>query len=450
MQVRGGDRRLEVLKHHLSGDDKAPSDLYERIVYDVMDEGPVPGTSFGKVILSEHAQYRMDQKGVRVPDIRHVLREFQKEWTKERNRGGGPLTRAMQQPSEFDYSAGGIRVFMRPLKFWKPGNKIDVWIRTVYPIEGRPPRPVPPNECKTWQGWSQEYPEGFDRLFKSADLMPPLGYPGGACHTMERVHDNIRSPRLMDELVDKIEMGESLSNSEASKIYGGPEAEKGLDRLIKTISITPHAQYRMDQRGITVTEVRLALAGFVKSFYDEKSKGSVLFKEWQTDLHWSKPIKWTATSPRDLTVVFSLVGSRADIVTVYWKGQKDPKPTQEESCGYPSSGRVAGATGDCYEANGKWFMENSLLGGKDMVLVHGEVTGQGPLDGVKYGHAWVEDGDTVIDVSNGKNLRIPKVLYYALGNIEDNVHKYKSSDFRRKIMKYGHWGPWDLRTSTGL
>ncbi len=85
-----------------------------------------------------------------------------------------------------------------------------------------------------------------------------------------------------------------------------------------------------------------------------------------------------------------------------------------------------------------------------MRLVHGEVTGQGPIEGVKYGHAWVEDGGTVIDVSNGRDIRMSKAAYYALGGIGDNVHKYNLAQFRRKVSKFGHWGPWDLKTESGL
>lgn len=110
----------------------------------------------------------------------------------------------------------------------------------------------------------------------------------------------------------------------------------------------------------------------------------------------------------------------------------------------------AASGGDCYEANGRYFLNN--LGNKNLRLVHGEVTGQGGLAGVNYGHAWLEDGDTVIDVSNGRNLRLPKIVYYALGGIDrnDNYHVYDASKFSQRLTKHEHWGPWDLKTSTGL
>ena len=122
--------------------------------------------------------------------------------------------------------------------------------------------------------------------------------------------------------------------------------------------------------------------------------------------------------------------------------------------GLAARGRRAKGCGDCYEANGRYFMDHAVYRGSEtgLRLVHGEVTGQGPLSGVSYGHAWVEDGDDVIDVSNSRNVRMPKAVYYALGQIDRNAntHVYTPEQFRLKVTEYEHWGPWDLQTSTGL
>jgi hypothetical protein len=117
------------------------------------------------------------------------------------------------------------------------------------------------------------------------------------------------------------------------------------------------------------------------------------------------------------------------------RGKKDPAP---EACG------------DCFEAAGKYMMDQKMRGADEgLVLVHGEVTGQGPIEGLKYGHAWVEDGDWVIDKSNGQDLRLPKEIYYALGRV-GKVHRYDYRKFARKVTDTGHWGPWDLKTLRGL
>ena len=113
------------------------------------------------------------------------------------------------------------------------------------------------------------------------------------------------------------------------------------------------------------------------------------------------------------------------------------------------------AGGDCYEAAGKFIMDECMLGDVvdcQYILVHGEVMGQGPIEGTPFGHAWVLDGSTVIDKSNGRNLVLPMQIYYALGQIESigNVHEYTWEEARTKILDYGHWGPWDLETESGL
>lgn len=113
------------------------------------------------------------------------------------------------------------------------------------------------------------------------------------------------------------------------------------------------------------------------------------------------------------------------------------------------------STGDCYEAAGQYLMKNGLFGDspdRGLILVHGEVAGQGPLEGTTFGHAWVLDGDTVIDRSNGRNLRMPRMLYYTIGGIEQigNYHEYTVEQAREKMLRYQHYGPWDLKTRSGL
>lgn len=107
------------------------------------------------------------------------------------------------------------------------------------------------------------------------------------------------------------------------------------------------------------------------------------------------------------------------------------------------------ATGNCYQRAGEYFMDLAMFGRKpDMRLCHGEVSGRGSLEGVRFGHAWVEDGEKVYDGGTGDIY--PKKLYYSIGKIGDNVHKYNFSEFKAKVTETGHWGPWDLVTESGL
>ena len=108
--------------------------------------------------------------------------------------------------------------------------------------------------------------------------------------------------------------------------------------------------------------------------------------------------------------------------------------------------------GDCYVVAGQVAMgitpkEIDFVG--TPYVVHGEVTGQGAIEGLKYGHAWIEDDVNVYDWSNGRELEFPKAIYYMLGGIEDEdgkIYRYTFDEARGKMLDTGHYGSWDLKT----
>lgn len=98
--------------------------------------------------------------------------------------------------------------------------------------------------------------------------------------------------------------------------------------------------------------------------------------------------------------------------------------------------------GNCYEVAGNAALE-AFIRGRDVTVCHGEVSGQGPLEGVRFGHAWIEQGGTVIDRSNGNNISMPVFAYYALGKIDPGqVDKYTAKEAVEMMQATGHYGPW--------
>jgi hypothetical protein len=119
--------------------------------------------------------------------------------------------------------------------------------------------------------------------------------------------------------------------------------------------------------------------------------------------------------------------------------------------------------GNCYEVAGniainerlpKAVKEFNLMEFQGTpYLIHAEVLGQGAISGIRYGHAWIEDDLFVYDFSNGREIILPKTIYYEMGDVKFTPPKYYKYTFKEAIdnmLKTGHYGSWDLKTQSGL
>jgi hypothetical protein len=111
--------------------------------------------------------------------------------------------------------------------------------------------------------------------------------------------------------------------------------------------------------------------------------------------------------------------------------------------------------GDCYLVAGQMAMGTFYKNKYDSefigtpYLVHAEVVGQGAIEGIRYGHAWVEDDVFVYDFSNGRELTVPKALYYQMGQIikqQPKYFRYTFEEATKKMVETKHYGSWDLIT----
>lgn len=103
------------------------------------------------------------------------------------------------------------------------------------------------------------------------------------------------------------------------------------------------------------------------------------------------------------------------------------------------------ATGTCYKDAADFVLAQDC---GEALLVHGRPTLQVPPY-EPFGHAWVEVGDKVIDPATG--FEGPRVIYYALGNIdpEENIY-YTVDETRTFMLSHEHWGPWEGPTGVPM
>ena len=119
--------------------------------------------------------------------------------------------------------------------------------------------------------------------------------------------------------------------------------------------------------------------------------------------------------------------------------------------------------GDCYEVHGRFMLSPD---GADFILVHAEVMGQGALAGVPYGHCFLihKATDTVRDMSNGRDIELPRAVYYMLGKIDQSryydddlglvertpkIFEYTREEAMNWMSETGTFGPWELETESG-
>jgi len=105
--------------------------------------------------------------------------------------------------------------------------------------------------------------------------------------------------------------------------------------------------------------------------------------------------------------------------------------------------------GDCYRLAAQMVMH-----GLNLVLVHGTVRGQaGRID-----HAWVEDGNTIIETTKGHarvadgntiiettspgNTRFSKAEYRRLLQAQETA-RYPKEVVAINLLRSQHWGPWE-------
>lgn len=166
---------------------------------------------------------------------------------------------------------------------------------------------------------------------KLADLTPSLGHPGGPCHVVRRIHNEVRAPRLRDQLDDQVEAGIEMSNQEASVVYR-PIMEKGPGWLFRNIELTAHAQYRMDLRGIWTTELRVLLDEFLKDLNKWKNKKDPEYTSTMRELTNRQAVNYQDRRS-GLVAVFKWDGREtATIITTYFKGDPDPSPPGLGGC----------------------------------------------------------------------------------------------------------------------
>ena len=113
---------------------------------------------------------------------------------------------------------------------------------------------------------------------------------------------------------------------------------------------------------------------------------------------------------------------------------------------------IEGKLGDCFSVAGRFMLHlDDKMDKAGMKMVHAIVTGEGELEGRKFGHAFNKLGDVIFDKSNGNDIMTRKENYFKQGGINPKEKgayvEYDKEQSILKMARYHHWGPWDLDES---
>lgn len=152
----------------------------------------------------------------------------------------------------------------------------------------------------------------------------PFGYPGGPCHVVNRIEEQVRSPGTQKLLSDRVDNTGQLNKSDERRVYRDPVVVR--TKRNHTI-IVPHALYRMDLRGITQIEVMKALKNF-------NTSNTVMKKRWQQNPR--QELRWT--DPSGLVIGFTGAGGKdLKVITVFNENEPDPSPPHGECAIIPDT-----------------------------------------------------------------------------------------------------------------
>ena len=97
--------------------------------------------------------------------------------------------------------------------------------------------------------------------------------------------------------------------------------------------------------------------------------------------------------------------------------------------------------GECFNKTADYALDH-WDESDDVKIIHGLIIGQGPIEGILHGHAWLQKGDQVIDLEN--NISLDVSTYEALAQIKYKK-EYTIKEALKAMSEAGHKGPWDRK-----
>ena len=149
----------------------------------------------------------------------------------------------------------------------------------------------------------------------------------GPCRVVDSIEEADLPDHIEEELKQDVMEDGDLDEGE-ELVYDQTDMQARGIGFLREITLTRHAQYRMDQREINRDDVLSAIEDFFRWYREVKQTGRVTRSEREKleNLTRGQSIRFESKSTR-LTIVFETPDpQKARLVTVFWTGVPDPGP----------------------------------------------------------------------------------------------------------------------------
>ena len=125
-----------------------------------------PRSEFAWVAISPHAKYRMDLRGVTLPEVRAALKKFSLRYQKESRKDYSAwLQESLRTWSRGDgivWPSSGIEVVLKVGAHHQYPRRLGILVVTAMVPGNNQPKPVPESSCSNFGGYPKGGPEDYD------------------------------------------------------------------------------------------------------------------------------------------------------------------------------------------------------------------------------------------------------------------------------------------------
>jgi hypothetical protein len=271
---------------------------------------------------SEKAQ-RIHEDGV-IPS-NGSIRASSLFWGSHSSSGGGDkavVFKTSQTPSHASYNEGAVWEHDLSLKSSSITHADNLDMRSVF-ASMPDPRLDDSEDVVVHYGRS-----------KNARL--PLGEPGGPCHLIRHVEETRLPDVIKEELREDVREDGEFEKDNESLIYDQTSFRMRNDSPFNSVKLTHHVQHRMDQRSITVEDIKDGFEEFGRWYSHRKQNPGDMSREDEQRLRGlQKGQKMAFEADRkNLKLVFRMGDRRSELIliTAYWMGKPDPNAPSPGEC----------------------------------------------------------------------------------------------------------------------